>query len=143
MVGVAIFACQHPRLAMPTAPDSAELPEQCDRLRAEAVAIGVLVLAGEGDIIGHAGAIAALPDRACEAIGDLFADVVGSVARRELADGDDLVAEIDSLQACAAPLGNRAVLVLLFDGTTTLANVRHRMKHARDSLLRTLDPLES
>lgn len=79
---------------MPVAPEPSDLPDLCERLRADSDAIGVLVLAGEGEILAHAGALGSLPNAAVEAVADLFADVVGSVARRELSEADDLVVEI-------------------------------------------------
>ncbi len=99
----------------------------------------MLVLGGEGEILGSAGEVGRLPDRAIDAVADLAADVLRGAARRELQEGDDLVAEIDALQACAAALGERAVLVVLFDQSSTLALVRLRMKRARELILRTLD----
>jgi predicted regulator of Ras-like GTPase activity (Roadblock/LC7/MglB family) len=118
---------------------SGDLPDLCERLRRDANARGVLVLDEAGEILGHSGAVGRLPEKALDAIADLVADVTASAAKNELADGDDLVAEIDDLQACAAPLGTRAILVVVFDDSSTLALVRLRMKRARDPILRTLE----
>lgn len=124
---------------MSTTIEPSQSPDPCERLRADADAVGVLVLAGEGEILAHAGPLAGLPEPTVEAVADLFADVVGRVARRELSDAEDLVVEIEGVHACAAPLGASAVVVVVFDANTTLARVRHRMKRARESLRRSLD----
>lgn len=116
-----------------------DLPDLCERLQRDASARGVLVLDESGEILGHSGALGRLPEKAVDAVADLVADVVASAARHELSDGDDLVAEIDALHACAAPLGTRAILVVIFDETSTLALVRLRMKRARDLILRSLE----
>ena len=85
--------------------------------------------------------IAALPEPIIDATADSIANVLAAAARHELAEGDDSVAEVDSLRACAASLGQKAVLVVVFDDSSTLALVRLRMKRARDLLLRSLsDP---
>jgi predicted regulator of Ras-like GTPase activity (Roadblock/LC7/MglB family) len=120
-------------------PPTSELPELCEALQRACNARGVLVLDGEGEILGHSGALGQLPDKALDAIADLVADVVAGAARRELSDGDDLVAEIDALQACAAALGPRAVLVVVFDQASTIGLVRLRMKRAKELILRSLD----
>jgi hypothetical protein len=117
---------------------SMTLDDQCDRLQRDANALGVMVLGDDGGILGHAGAIAALPDPVVEASADLVASLLQAVARNELQEGDDMVAEVDELQACAAPLGPKAVVVVVFDDTSTLSLVRLRMRRARDLLLRSL-----
>ncbi len=121
----------------PTNPS--ELPDLCERLQRDAAARGVLVLDENGEILGYSGALGTFPEKVIEAVGDLVADVVRCAARRELTDGDDLVAEIDALHACATALGTNAVLVVIFDQTSTLALVRLRMKRARDLILRSLE----
>jgi len=120
-------------------PPPNELPELCERLQRDAQAEGVLVLGAEGELVGHSGDLGRLPDAAVDAVADLVADVLQGAARHELQDGDDLVAEIGELQACAASLGERAALVVVFDSSSTLALVRLRMKRARELLLRSLD----
>ena len=116
----------------------ANIDEHCDRLLRDASARAVMVINEEGAILGHAGAMATLPDSIIDAAGDLVADCLGAGRRGELQEGDDLVAEAEQLSACAAPLGQKAVLVVVFDATSTLALVRLRMKRARDLLLRSL-----
>lgn len=52
---------------------------------------------------------------------------------------DDHVAQVGDMQVCAASLGKKAVLVVVFDKSSNLALVRMRMKRARDLILRSLD----
>ncbi|MSP62369.1 MAG: roadblock/LC7 domain-containing protein [Myxococcales bacterium] len=120
-------------------PEILELPELCDRLQRDAGASGVLVLSDDGEILGHSGRIGELPDPVVEAVADLCADVVASVTRRELTDGDELVAEVGALNACAGALGGSAVLVVIFDARSKLGLVRLRMKRAREGILRSLE----
>lgn len=115
-----------------------DLDDQCTRLQRDASAVGVMVVDKDGALLGRAGRIAQLPEPIIDATADLVVDCLGAVARNELLDGDDLVAELEDLSACAAPLGPKAVLVVVFDEGSTLALVRMRMKRARDVLLRSI-----
>jgi hypothetical protein len=113
-----------------------ELPELLERLQEDAGAIAVLVLAGEGDLLGWAGELAALPDGTVDAVADLF-------AARSPAEGDDLVAEIGAQKACATSLAGRAVLIVVFDEGSTLPHVQARIKSARSRIVRSLDARHS
>ena len=48
-------------------------------------------------------------------------------------------AQVGSTQICAASLGKKAVLVVVFDDTSNLSLVRLRMKRARELILRSLE----
>lgn len=113
------------------------LDEQCERLQRDANALGVMV-SNEDGLLGHSGLLGRLPDSILDAAADLIANVLAASNRSEIQDGDDLVAQVDPLSACAAPLGPKAALVVIFDEHSSLALVRLRMKRARDSLLRSL-----
>jgi hypothetical protein len=54
-------------------------------------------------------------------------------------EADDHVAQVGEMQVCAASLGKKAVLVVVFDKSSNLALVRMRMKRARELILRSLD----
>jgi predicted regulator of Ras-like GTPase activity (Roadblock/LC7/MglB family) len=118
------------------ASDFPELSELCGRLQRDAAARAVLVLDGEGRILGHAGEVVELG----EPVLDALADLVVAVARPgALGEGDDAVAEVETLRLCAARLGDRATLAVVFDSASTLGLVRLRMKRARELILRTLE----
>ena len=101
-------------------PAAISLEDQCERLQRDATALGVMVVGDDGGILGHAGGVSKLPDAVVDAVADLVADVLGATARNEMQEGDDVVAEVETLGACAAPLGARSVLVVVFDATSSL-----------------------
>lgn len=121
--------------------DLPDVPELCGRLLRESNALAVLILGEEGDILGHAGQPAVLADAVVDAIADATAETVQRAARNEPAqDPDDHVAQVGAVQVCAAPIGVKAVLLVVFDGGSNLALVRLRMKRAREQILRSLEP---
>ena len=78
-----------------------------------------------------------------DAVGDLAVDLAARTTTPAMpasdSDTDDLVAEVEGVQVCAASIGGKATLAVIFDGTTKLAMVRQRMKRARELIARSLD----
>ena len=126
---------------MSSAIDISDVPELCSRLHRETNALAVMVLGEEGQIVGHAGAPGALTDPVVDGVADATAEVLQrSAARPEAtAEADEHVAQVGNTQVCAAPLGPKAVLVVVFDDAANLTQVKSRMKRARELLLRTLE----
>lgn len=118
--------------------DGNTLYEQCNLLLRDSSARGVLVTSDDGGILGHAGAIAALPEATIDTVADLIADCVAARSRGELREGDDLVTTGKELSACVAPLGKSAALAVIFDARSTVAQVRQRMRVACALILQSL-----
>jgi hypothetical protein len=117
-----------------------DLPEVCDKLNRDAGARKVMLCAADGEVLAHAGVTGALDEHAADAIAQLVADVVQqSAALGQIPGADDVVVTLrGTLQACAAPAGPRAALVVLFDGSTSLERVRQKMRRARSVLEKSL-----
>jgi hypothetical protein len=117
-----------------------DLPEVCDKLVRDSGARKVMLCAADGEILAHAGVTGALDDSAADAIAQLVADVIQQSAQvGQIHGADDVVVTLrGTLQACAAPAGPRAALVVLFDGSTSLERVRQKMRRARTTLEKTL-----
>ena len=87
----------------------ADVAELCSRLHRETSARAVMVLGGEGDILGHAGT----PSSLAEAVLDGVADVTAEALQRAAAgtspggDGDDPLQQVGSTQICGASLDAR------------------------------------
>ena len=113
------------------------LQELCSRLHRETNAEAVLVLSQEGEILGHAGSPGGLEEAMVEAIGDATVDSLARASADPEADGQ--VCKVGGSQLCAAPLGTRAVLVVVFGDETSLGLVRLRMKRARELILRSFE----
>ena len=121
-------------------PESPDVPELCHRLHRETSARAVLVCGPEGEILGHAGAAGTLDDDALDAVGDATVAVLRAGETPAAApEFEDHVSRAGAAQLCAAPLGNRAVLVVLFEDESSLTLVRLRMRRARDLILRSLE----
>jgi hypothetical protein len=112
-----------------------DLDEVCGRLQRDATARAALVLDGGGRILGHSGALSSL----AEPVLDAIADLVTQLARRGDEGDEDVVAAVGPLKVCAARLGGRGALAVVFDDASTLGLVRLRVKRARELLLRSLD----
>src|SRR5438552_1629439 len=102
-----------------------------------------MILGLEGEILGHAGQATGLADDVIDAVGDATAETLQRAARPDpppqTTETDDHVAQVGSTQICAASLGKKAVLVVVFDDTSNLSLVRLRMKRARELILRSLE----
>jgi hypothetical protein len=118
-----------------------DLPEVCDKLQRDAGARKVMLCAGDGEVLAHAGVTGALDEAVSEAIAQLIADVIQQSAQTgQIPGADDIVVTLrGTLQACAAPAGPRAALVVIFDGSTSLDRVRTKMRRARTVLEKSLD----
>ncbi len=134
--------------------DTPEVSELCHRLHRETSANAVLVCGPEGEILGHAGSPGSLDDEALDAVADCTVEVLragasgsgggsgngeGAATEREAGELDDHVRRAGPLHLCAAPLGGRAVLVVVFDNGASLTLVRLRMRRARELILRSLE----
>ena len=130
------------RSPVQSAIEISDVPELCSRLLRETNALAVMVLGEEGQIVGHAGAPGALTDAVVDGVGDAAGEVLLRAAARNAAppsEADEQVALVGTTQVCAAPLGAKAVLVVVFDDPANLNQVKLRMKRARELLLRTLE----
>ncbi len=119
---------------------SNDLTEVCDKLQRDAGSRKVMVCGADGEVLAHAGLTGALDEAAGEAIAALVADVVQQAAQvGQIRGADDIVVTVkNTLQACAASIGNLAALVVLFDGATSLDRVRTKMRRARTLLEKAL-----
>ena len=116
-----------------------EVSELCARLQRDAGARAVLVVGGEGELLGHSGTAGSLGDAVLDAVGDLTVDLLSRRRAPESGDADDLVAEVGAVHICGAAIGGKATLLVVFDSASRLELVRQRMKRARELILRTLD----
>ena len=115
------------------------LYEVCEKLLRDAGGRKVMVCSSEGDVLAHAGSTGALDDATGEAVASLVGDVINGAQAGQFPPTDDVVATLqNSLTVCAAPIGTRAALVVLFDNATSLDRVRTKMRRARDVLMKTL-----
>lgn len=114
-----------------------DVPELCSRLLREANAKVVMVLGTEGEILGHSGKPGALADAVLDAVADATARALLAASEGTQAD-EDHVQPAGKLQVCAAPLGVKAVLVVVYAEAASLPLVRARMKRAREQILRVL-----
>src|SRR3954454_6876126 len=99
-----------------------------------------MILGQEGEILGHAGSTGGLADDVVDAVGDAAAETLNRAARPDppphQTEADDHVATVGTTQICAASIGKKAVLVVVFDENSNLSLVRLRMKRARELILR-------
>jgi hypothetical protein len=115
------------------------LYEVCEKLLRDAGSRKVMVCSAEGDVLAHAGSTGALDEATGEAIASLVGDVINGAQAGQFPPTEDVVATLQSsMTVCAAPIGTRAALVVLFDNTIGLERVRTKMRRARDVLMKTL-----
>jgi hypothetical protein len=115
---------------------TSDLPEVCDKLQRDAGARKVMLCAADGEVMAHAGQPLGVEDGLADAIAQLAADII---QRGTVNGADDVVITLKgTLQACAAPAG-RAALIVIFDGTTSLDRVRTKMRRARSVLEKSLE----
>jgi hypothetical protein len=119
---------------------SSDLIEVCEKLLRDAGSRKVMLCSAEGEVLAHAGSTGALEDSNTDAVAQLIADVIQQSAKvGQIPGADDIVVTLKStLQACAAPVGALAAVVVLFDGSTTLERVRTKMRRARTVLEKSL-----
>lgn len=120
---------------------ASDLFDACEKLQRDAGGRKVMLCGPEGEVLAHAGAEGVIDDGAAEALAQVVADVLSDAAAdngRKTSIEERVVVVARGLSACAAPVGGRAVLIVLFDGSTTLERVRLKMRRARESVLKIL-----
>jgi hypothetical protein len=127
---------------------SLDLTEVCQQLARDSGGKKVMLVSAEGEVLAHAGSTGALDEATGEALAQLIADVVeGASSGQRVPATKDLVASLPAglpggLSACATAIGERAALVVIFDGkVTTLDRVRLKIRRAREVLGKSL-PVE-
>jgi hypothetical protein len=123
---------------------SADLTEICQQLVRDSGGRKVMLIGGDGEVLAHAGATGALDEATGETVAQLIADVVDGAVDGRVPATKDLVASLPGglpggLSACATAVGDKAALVVLFDGrTTTIDRVRLKVRRARELLGKSL-----
>jgi hypothetical protein len=122
-----------------------ELFDICAQLQRDSGCKKVMVCGQEGEVLAHAGERGVLDDAAADALASIVVDAMhpqppGPAPRPEL-PGDVQVTLPNGMTACAAPLADKAALVVVFDAATTLDRVRIKMRRARDRLVKSLPGL--
>jgi predicted regulator of Ras-like GTPase activity (Roadblock/LC7/MglB family) len=114
-----------------------ELYEICDQLRRDAGGRKVMICGSDGEVTVHAGDAGAFDEETGEAVASVVADVLVGASGGQ--PSEDVVAVLPrALSVCAAPLGTRAVLVVLYDAASSIDRVRVKMRRAREQLLKVL-----
>jgi hypothetical protein len=123
---------------------SADLTEICQQLVRDSGGKKVMLVGGDGEVLAHAGATGALDEPTGDALAQLIADVFDGATEGRVPATKDLVASLPGglpggLSACATAVGDKASLVVVFDGrTTTLERVRLKIRRARELLGKSL-----
>src|SRR6476661_125960 len=133
-----------------------ELFEVCAQLQRDAGCRKVMVCGHEGEVLAHAGDRGILDDAASDAVANIVIDIISGAMHAQPPPAEarpqpELPGEVqvtlqNGMTACAAALADRAALVVVFDSSTTLERVKHKMRRARDRLVKSLpnvsDPTE-
>jgi hypothetical protein len=128
---------------------SASLDGLCDRLLRSTAACKVLVCTIEGAVVAHAGERNILRGALSNEIAELAADLIietQQASHLEIPVEDRYVTlavpkdnpALGALQLGAAPLGHRALLLVLFPPHVDAGQVRVRVRRARPQMLRLL-----
>ncbi len=120
---------------------SASLDALCDQLARATSARKVLVCAEDGSILAHAGERGVFTNQISADLARLVAQVLCEAQQtsEEVAvPVEDRYTKVGRLHVCAAPLANRALLLVLFDDATEIGQVRVRVRRARPLMLRVL-----
>ena len=128
---------------------SASLDGLCDRLLRSTAACKVLVCTIEGAVVAHAGERNILRGALSNEIAELAADLIietQQASHLEIPVEDRYVTltvpkdnpSLGALQLGAAPLGHRALLLVLFPPHVDAGQVRVRVRRARPQMLRLL-----
>jgi hypothetical protein len=120
---------------------SATLDALCDRLMRSTSATKILVCNIDGSIMAHAGASAVLQGPLTSELADLAAEMLIETeqASHLAIPVEDRYATAGRMQVCAAPLGHRALLLVLFPEHVDVSQVRVRVRRARSQMLRVLN----
>jgi hypothetical protein len=128
---------------------SASLDGLCDRLLRSTAACKVLVCTIEGAVVAHAGERNILRGSLANEVADLAADLIietQQASHLEIPVEDRYVTlsvpkdspSPSAMQLGAAPLGHRALLLVLFPAHVDAGQVRVRVRRARPQMLRIL-----
>jgi predicted regulator of Ras-like GTPase activity (Roadblock/LC7/MglB family) len=165
MVGVVIFGAgpivlwdRRERVIFGVMETESELFDICAQLQRDAGCKKVMVCGHEGEILAHTGERGILDEAAAETLASIVVDVLnaastpsgagpsGSLAQASL-PGELQAPLRNGMTICATAVLDKAALVVVFDGTTTLERVHLKMRRARDRLVKSLpglgDPTES
>jgi len=121
-----------------------ELFDICAQLQRDSGCKKVMVCGIEGEVLAHAGERGVLDEAAADALAAIVVDAMHpqpSPAPRPELPGDVQAKLPNGMTACAAPLADKAALVVVFDEATTLDRVRIKMRRARDRLVKSLPGL--
>ncbi|HMU38599.1 MAG TPA: hypothetical protein PKE31_06265 [Pseudomonadota bacterium] len=129
---------------------SASLDSLCDRLLRSTAACKVLVCSLEGAVVAHAGERSVLYGTLVNEVADVAADLIletQQASHLEIPVEDRYVAlrvpkdnpSLGAMQLGAAPLGHRALLLVLFPAHVDAGQVRVRVRRARPHMLRLLN----
>lgn len=116
----------------------ASLDALCDQLARATSARKVMVCAEDGTVLAHAGDRGVFTDRLSAELADLIAEVLLEAQIGQPIPIEDRYTQVDRLHVCAAPLADRALLLVLFDDTAEIGQVRVRVRRARPLMLRAL-----
>lgn len=118
---------------------SASLDAICEQLARATSAKKVLVCAEDGSILAHAGERGIFTSQLSSELADLVAQVLVETQQSDPPiPVEDRYTQVGKLQVCAAPLADRALLLVLFDETADIGQVRVRVRRARPLMLRVL-----
>jgi predicted regulator of Ras-like GTPase activity (Roadblock/LC7/MglB family) len=122
-----------------------DLFEICAQLQRDSGCKKVMVCGQEGEVLAHAGERGILDEAAADALAAIVVDAMhpqpSDSAQRPTLSGDVQATLPNRMTACAAPLADRAALVVVFDDATTLERVRIKMRRARERLVKSLPGL--
>jgi predicted regulator of Ras-like GTPase activity (Roadblock/LC7/MglB family) len=120
---------------------SASLDALCDQLARATSARKVLVCGEDGTILAHAGERGVFTNQVAADLANLVAQVLVETQQLEPEVNipvEDRYTQVGRLHVCAAPLADRALLLVLFDDSTEIGQVRVRVRRARPLMLRIL-----
>lgn len=118
---------------------SASLDVLCDQLARATSARKVIVCGEDGSVLAHAGDQGIFTAQISSELADLVAQVLIEAQQAEgTVPVEDRYTRVGRLHVCAAPLADRALLLVLFDENTDVGQVRVRVRRARPLMLRIL-----
>jgi hypothetical protein len=116
---------------------SASLDALCEQLARATSAKKVLVCGEDGSVLAHAGERGIFTSQISAELADLVAQVLIEAQQSDPpVPVEDRFTRVGRLQACAAPIADRALLIVLFDDTADAGHVRVRVRRARPLMLR-------
>lgn len=118
---------------------SASLDALCEQLARATAARKVLVCAEDGAVLAHAGERGVFNNQLSNELAELVAQVLVETQQTDPPmPVEDRYTQVGRLQVCAAPIADRALLLVLFDETADVGQVRVRVRRARPLMLRIL-----